>query len=137
MQKAAFSIEKYVFNKVDIDLDNHISKDVSLNFETAGTYLSENSEYELTFSVTTFNEEKTIDKPFLYVQCKGLFKFQNVSNFEEIPDYFYRNCIAILFPYLRAYISVVTTQANVPGIILPTLNLSSLEAELRKNTNQK
>jgi len=137
MQKAVFSIEKYLFNKVSIDLINNISKDISLSFETKGVFNSNDSEYDLIFSVTAFNEEKTIESPFLYVQCIGTFKFQNISSFEKIPDYFYRNCIAILFPYLRAYASLVTTQANIPGIILPTLNLSSLESELRKNTTTK
>lgn len=137
MQKAAFSIDKYVFDKVNIDLSNHVSKDVSLSFDTKGVYLNEKSQYELIFSVVAFNEEKTIEEPFLYVQCVGSFGFQNVTSFEEIPDFFYRNCIAILFPYLRAYVSVVTSQANVPGIILPTLNLTSLEGDLRKNTVQK
>ncbi|CAM4366664.1 hypothetical protein AQBE111736_13510 [Aquirufa beregesia] len=42
--------------------------------------------------------------------------------------------MAILFPYLRAFISLVTLQINIPPLILPTLNLSSLEADLRKNT---
>ncbi|MCF8362898.1 MAG: protein-export chaperone SecB [Prolixibacteraceae bacterium] len=137
MQKAAFSIEKYVFDKVNIDLNNNISKDISLEFDTKGAFKRKDSEYELTFSVKAFNEEKTIDNPFLFIQCLGIFKFQNVTSFDEIPDFFYRNCIAILFPYLRAYVSLVTTQANVPGIILPTLNLSSLESELRKKTTQK
>lgn len=137
MQKAAFSIDKYVFDKVNIDLSNHLSKDISLSFDTKGVYLNEKSQYELIFSVVAFNEEKTIEEPFLYVRCVGSFGFQNVTSFEEIPDFFYRNCIAILFPYLRAYVSVVTSQANVPGIILPTLNLTSLEGDLRKNTIQK
>ena len=80
---------------------------------------------------------KEIENPFISVQCKGAFKFENVTTLEEIPDYFYRNCIAILFPYVRAYVSLVTTQANVPGVILPTLNLSNLEDDLKKNTFQK
>jgi preprotein translocase subunit SecB len=137
MQKAAFSIDKYVFDKVIIDLANNTSKDINLSFETKGVFFEKDLKYELIFSVTAFNEDKTIENPFVFVQCIGLFNFENVSNFEDIPDFFYRNCIAILFPYLRAYVSVVTSQANIPGIILPTLNLTSLEGDLRKNTIRK
>lgn len=137
MQKAAFSIDKYVFDKVIIDLANNTSKDINLSFETKGVFFEKDSKYELIFSVTAFNEDKTIENPFVFVQCIGLFNFENVSNFEDIPNFFYRNCIAILFPYLRAYVSVVTSQANIPGIILPTLNLTSLEGDLRKNTIRK
>lgn len=134
-ERAAFSIQSYAFDKVIIDLENQKSDDLSLAFETKGTYLKDNANFELTFEVRVFNEE-TANEPFIYVRCIGLFDFKNVSSFEEIPNFFYRNSIAILFPYLRAYISLVTTQANTKGIVLPTLNLSSLEDELRSNTTQ-
>jgi len=135
MQKATFSIVNYQFDKVNIDLTNHKGKELSLSFDTSGVFIQENSTYELTFMAAVFSQN--VAEPFAQVQSKGLFKFENVSKIEDIPDFFYRNCIAILFPYLRAYLSLVTTQANVPGIILPTLNLSSLEANLRRNTTQR
>lgn len=135
MQKAAFSIINYLFDRVQINLNNHKSKDLALAFETKGIYNSENSTFELQFVVNVSN--KLAENPFVEISCKGNFKFENVSSLEEIPDFFYRNCIAILFPYVRAYLSLVTTQANVPGIILPTLNLSNLETELKSNTTTK
>ncbi len=135
MQKAAFSIINYQFDKVTIDLSNHKSNELSLSFNTSGTFNCYDSIYELVFLVNVTHKE--IENPFISVQCKGAFKFENVTTLEEIPDYFYRNCIAILFPYVRAYVSLVTTQANVPGVILPTLNLSNLEDDLKKNTFQK
>lgn len=137
MKPAAFSIKDYVFDKVNIDLSNYNSDDISIDFQTHGIFSEENSGYELIFSISVFTGDEIKNKPFAYIQCRGMFEFENVSSFEEIPDYFYSNSIAILFPYVRAYVSMVTTQANVRGIILPTLNLSSLEDDLRKNTIQK
>jgi preprotein translocase subunit SecB len=134
MQKAAFSIVKYQFDKVKIDLDNYTTGDMNLDFNPKGSYLQEESSYTLTFIVKAFQEDKKLENPFVQIQCVGLFKFENVNSFEEIPDFFYKNSIAILFPYVRAYVSIVTTQANIPGIILPTYNLSGLEGELRQNT---
>ena len=136
MQNASFSIVNYQFDKVSIDLTNHKNANLSTFFDTSGIFISENSIYELTFLVKVFNNEDK-ENPFISVRCKGVFKFENVSTLDQIPDFFYRNCIAILFPYVRAYISLVTTQANVPGIILPTYNLSNLEEGLRKNTSIK
>lgn len=135
MQKAAFSIVNYQFDKVHIDLSKHNSKDLNLGFETNGVYYKENQSFEITFQVVVKNSNTT--DAFVQIQCKGQFKFDNISSFNEIPDFFYRNSIAILFPYVRAYLSLVTTQANVPGIILPTLNLSHLENDLRRNTIEK
>lgn len=133
MQKAAFSIVNYQFNKVNIDLSNHKSGDISLSFDTRGIFDESQSIYELEFSVIAFNNDLK-ESPFVSVRCVGVFKFEEVNLLNEIPDFFYRNSIAILFPYVRSYISIITSQANVPGIILPTLNLSSLESGLRKNT---
>jgi preprotein translocase subunit SecB len=134
MQKAAFSIINYQFDKVSIDLNNHNSKDLSLSFDTSGIYFNENQNFELRFVVKV--AQNTDENPFAVISCKGTFKFENIDSFDNIPEFFYRNSIAILFPYVRAYLSLVTTQANVPGIILPTLNLSNLESELKKNTTQ-
>jgi preprotein translocase subunit SecB len=136
MQQAAFSINNYRFNKVNIDLSNHKSNDLSLSFETKGLYLEKQSKFELTFVVKVFNKELE-ETPFVTVQCVGLFDFENVTNFNEIPNFFYRNSIAILFPYVRAYVSLVTNQANIPAVILPTLNLSHLESDLKSNTSKE
>jgi preprotein translocase subunit SecB len=137
MQEAAFSIANYQFDKVNIDLSNRESKNLSLSFDVKGLYNNEVSTYELTFVVYVFNQEESKENSFVTVRCKGTFKFENVTSIEEIPNFFYQNSIAILFPYVRAYVSLITTQANVPGIILPTLNLSDLVGELRGNTTQK
>lgn len=134
MQQAAFSIVNYQFDKVSIDLEKQISEEIDLGFDTKGVYNNELKSFELIFIVHVINNKN--DQPYISIQCKGMFKFSNINSFDEIPDFFYRNSIAILFPYVRAYLSLITTQANIPGIILPTMNLSSLEGELRKNTIQ-
>lgn len=135
MQDAAFSIINYQFDKVEIDLSHHKSDELSVSFDVQGVYTQEIAQYELTFSVKVGHNDDEI--PFAKVQCKGMFEFENVSNFNDIPDFFYTNSVAILFPYVRAYLSLVTTQANVPGIILPTYNLSNLKDKLKENTTQK
>jgi preprotein translocase subunit SecB len=116
-------------------LSNHKTNEISIDFDPKGTYIEKDSIFELTFSVKAYNEGN-IENPFVQVGCVGIFKFENVTTFEEIPDFFYRNCIAILFPFVRAYVNMITIQANVPGIMLPTLNLTALESILRQNTSQ-
>ena len=137
MQKAAFSIKSYTFDKVTLDIENQVSKDISLSFEPEGIFDENKKNFELIFTVKAFNDEKTIKHPFVKIRCRGIFEFESVNSVGEIPSFFYRNSIAILFPYVRAYISVITSQANIPGIILPTMNLSSLEDELKTNTTTK
>lgn len=136
MQKAAFNIKEYKFEKFSLDLSNHSDKELEIKFETSGCYFQEEATFELIFRAIIFNKGSE-NRFFVDVTCNGTFGFENVNSFEEIPDFFFRNGIALLFPYLRAYISIVTTQANVPGVILPTYNLTGLEELLRKSTIQK
>jgi len=137
MEEAAFSIVDYKFNKVIIDTTNlNIVEPISIEFSTQGEFKESDSLFLLTFSVTLSNNS-TKNLPYIIVNCIGTFKFANVKSFDEIPEYFYRNSIAILFPYLRAYVSMITTQANIPGVIIPTYNLSHLEFDLRANSKVK
>ena len=136
MKEAAFSLFGYRFDKVSIELGNHTASNVSVHFDTKGAFEGKASNFELWFSMQAFDEGNQ-SNPYVNVECTATFRFDPVVAFEEIPDYFYANAIAILFPYLRAYVSLITVQANVPPIILPTMNLSSLAGALRKNTSQK
>lgn len=133
--RAAFSLENYFFSKVLINTDHRQSNDLKVSFDPSGIFNSEKSEYELKFIFNAISGES--NSPFVNIECIANFKFENVSNFHEIPSYFYRNSIAIIFPYVRAFISTVTLQANIPPVILPTMNLSALENPLKENTVKK
>lgn len=135
-QKAAFQIDNYYFNEVLIKLENK-TEDIHVELYPAGIFFQESSTYELKIKFIAFGEDKGMDNPFVLIECIGFFKFSEVNSAEEIPGFFYRNAIALLFPYLRAFISTVTLQANIPPVILPTYNLSHLETPLRENTEFK
>lgn len=65
------------------------------------------------------DEEDTI--PFsAFVSLTGQFTVEEKERAREIMEV---NGTAILFPYLRAVMSQLTTGANLPPIILPTINL--------------
>lgn len=132
--KAAFSLENYFFSKIDINLENKKSADIDISFNPSGKFSSSSSSYDLKFIFNALTEGSEI--PFISIECVATFKFESVHSIEEIPTYFYRNSIAIIFPYVRAFISTVTLQANIPAVVLPTMNLSSLEKPLRENTTQ-
>lgn len=133
-QKAAFQLEKYLFNKVNINLENKYNQEMLVEFSPSGVYDAKQSQFELKFGFKAFFEDKGVDNPYVFIECIGFFKFEDVESIDQIPSFFYRNAIAILFPYLRAFVSMVTLQANVGPVVLPTLNLSDLEQPLKDNT---
>ena len=135
IDKAAFSLESYVFNKVSIDMvPNEEGGTLDLEFQPSGAFTQseKHSSFELQFGFVAKKQDSEVVK----INCKAVFKFAGSIAFEEIPAYFYRNSIAIIFPYVRAFVSTVTLQANMLPILLPTINLSSLEPRLRENTKE-
>ena len=79
-------------------------------------------------------EDKEGGNTFIQVKAEAIFKFQDNFPFKDLPDFFYKNSIAILFPYLRAFISNMTLQANAPIVILTVMNLGNLEQPLKDAT---
>ncbi|MGY5848402.1 protein-export chaperone SecB [Salegentibacter sp. HM20] len=133
-KRASFSIEKYYFNQVHIDMDHRKGDDLYVNFEPSGIFYPKDKKYNLSFIFSALSSKEEGTKPFVIVKCIGVFDFKEVHSLDDIPEFFYRNSIAILFPYMRAYVSMVTNQANIQPVMLPTLNLTSLEKPLRENT---
>ena len=132
MEEAQFRLVTYCFDKVEMDLNN-ISDNITLNISPSGNYNSKNGEFELEFKFNAYSNNQT--DAFLMIVCKAIFEFKEVIPIDNFPQYFYSNSIAIVFPYVRAFISTVTLQANkIRPIILPTMNLISLQSELKAKT---
>lgn len=132
--QAAFSLENYYFDKVSINLENYNDNDFKIAFDPSGKFDKESKRFILSFGFTATCDEN--EDSFVSINCKGIFKFSEINKLEDIPPYFFRNSVAILFPFLRGFLSMVTIQANVPPILLPTMNLTSLERPLSENTTE-
>ena len=63
------------------------------------------------------------DNNNLSVHVKSRAKFR--TNQENI-DLVEKNAIAIMFPYIRSYVSTLTTQPGISPIVLPVMNIVSL-----------
>ncbi len=131
---AAFKLESFSIPEFSFSQANDEASDIAVEFNPKGIYTKETQSFELTLDFIAY-EDKAED-PHITSKLIAIFKFEDQLGFDEIPNYFYRNSLAILFPYLRAFISNLTIQANLKLIILPTLNLSELEKPLRDNTTE-
>lgn len=133
-KNASFKIKAYSFNKVSIDTRN-LSTDatLSLHFYPQGLFHSNKRDFDLSLIFAAKEQDNTI----VEITCDAKIEFEHTVEFNEIPDYFFSNSIAILFPYIRAFISSVTLLSNITPIVLPILNLSSLGEELKENTTIK
>lgn len=134
MGEAAFRFLGYKFTRIAFDFSNASpEEEMTVDISTTGTYMPKQRMYELKFVFTATSTQR--DEKLIKIECLSKFVFVDELSFDEIPSYFYPNSIAIVFPYVRAFISSVSIQAGIPPIVLPTYNLSVLQEDLKKNTH--
>lgn len=134
VSKAAFSLCAYKFVKVEMNLDSiDPNSKYSIKIIPSGIFTPDSGIYQLSFTFKAKVDEKEI----VNIVCTADYQFNTPMDVNDIPEYFYANSIAIIFPYVRAFVSTVTLQANVISMLIPTLNLSSLSGELKANTSVK
>lgn len=115
-------------------MDFNIPNDAELNisFNPKGVFYVKEARYDLVFDVTVDWSETGTE--VVKVSCEASFSFGNKVSIEDIPDYFYPNSLAIVFPYVRAFVSTISLQANVQPVVLPTVNLMGLTEKLKEQT---
>lgn len=132
MEKAAFKLDEYHFTKASLDFNIPNNAELNISFSPKGVFHAKDARYDLMFDVTV-KYDKT-DTEVIKVSCEALFSFSNKISIEDMPEYFYPNCLAIVFPYIRAFVSTISLQANVQPVVLPTVNLMGLTEELKGQT---
>jgi preprotein translocase subunit SecB len=134
-KKAAFSFQSYKVSSIILNEPPAQEEIISVQFNPSGKYFLQEGRYILQLDFIASTEEK--ENKFLSISLESVFIFDE-KNIEakQLPIYFYRNCIAIVFPYMRAIVSTITSVTNSRPLLLPLLNLSSLEEPLKKNTEE-
>ena len=133
MDKAIFQLIGYRFDKVNLNLMG-LSNDnsITIDFKPRGIYNENKGTFKLIFEFEAHIEGE--EDAIVYIESNSAFRFSQPIKIDEIPEYFYPNSIAIIVPYIRAFVSTVTLQANIKPIIIPTLNLMDLKDALKNNT---
>lgn len=68
------------------------------------------------------------------VEVTGYFNISSDINLSDAQSYLHVNGTAILFPYVRAVVSIITTMDNDKAVILPTINTSSFGTDFQKDS---
>lgn len=131
--KAAFSFENFKIVSFSLSEPTENHESISITINPTGKYYTGNGVFEQTIDFVSF-EEGDFKKIIAEAKIIAVFTFENPISFSEIPNFFYLNSIAIVFPYIRAFISSLTLQANIKPLILPVLNLTGLDKPLKENT---
>ena len=103
----------------DLELDLQFNHEIQLDYEGKKAIII--------LECTVFENYIENNFPFkLEVGLVGFFEFDTDLSEKETEVILETNGTAILFPYLRTLISTITTNACIPPLIIPTMNISKM-----------
>jgi preprotein translocase subunit SecB len=126
-----FQFKGYKVNRSLIELnENSNFENLKISFKVSGLVKISENLFILNLSVRIKNDNNLK----IEVDTTANFQFEKVGNIDDISGFFYVNSSAILFPYIRAYISTLTNLSGNKSITIPTMNVTNLAEELKLNT---
>lgn len=134
-KKSGFQFDGFQILKSHIEKRGYdkVGKDLNLEFLPRGEKDIDKEIFNLYLEVNISNTDKTF---LVNIEAVGFFKYSLESDKNLLSNYFNVNAPAILFPYIRAYISTLTTLSGFKTITLPTINFTFLGDTLQKNTKE-
>lgn len=113
--------EKCEFSQTRTD-DN---SDYNSSFQiTYALNSKDESDVKVTIDTTVSNETNSIS---VLLRTVGIFKLEKGDLEQETYDHLLKaNTAAILFPYVRSQISLLTTQPGIKPVIIPPININAL-----------
>lgn len=131
--KSAFRLDQFIIQDFSIKRKPHPQDKVDLSINPGGLHLKYKNEFHLTLEVEIrdTNESYTIQ-----LRALGIFKLKPDEGDDRLSNYFYTNAPAIIFPYVRSYISAITALTGLNTVNLPVMNLSGLRETLKKQTKE-
>lgn len=119
LQFFGYHVDKMVFNAKP----NFNSEDTQIELQPSFSRTIQQinaDEYEVTIGV----ELKQNNLPFIAeLAITGKFKYDGSLDADKMLKI---NAVAIMYPYVRATLSMMTTLAAVPPVIIPTINLAQM-----------
>lgn len=105
--------------------------EIKLHIRPAGKLDRKKKTFTLQLDVEVSDENKAFD---IKLTAVGIYQFKDeLVEEHELSNYFLVNAPAIMFPYIRAYISTVTALSGLHAVNLPVLNLTELQEQLKSN----
>ncbi|WP_346920616.1 protein-export chaperone SecB [Clostridium sp. UBA7339] len=106
-----------------------------IEFDLDSDYSIEENDFMLSLEVVIFPEAEKNNYPFtMEVKIIGLFEIDSQIDEKTRENFIEKNSIAILFPYLRALVSVYSANANIGTLVLPPINVVNYLKNKRKQS---
>lgn len=123
---------KITDSSIKFEMDKEIHSNLSIDIENTSWSDIDEGKFNLELNVKIKDENENLN---IQVKCLGLFEFEQQLNDSMKHIFFNTNAPAILFPYLRAYISTLTSLSGLKTVLLPTIDLSGRAERIKENDN--
>lgn len=130
MAKFRFKDYKIIDASIHLDPSVDINKKMNVEITPQSFTLDEDHIYKLQIDTKVSNTDNQFS---VFVSIIGTFEFDSDLTAESKDKFFRINAPALLFPYIRAYISTLTSLSGMVPVILPTINMS----EMMKKVEEK
>ncbi|MCH8533979.1 MAG: protein-export chaperone SecB [Flavobacteriaceae bacterium] len=133
MDNSFFQFERFTIQKSFFELTpTEEIGELSVGFQPKGKLDYNHGKFHLELGIYVSDSSEALK---IEIETIGYFSFEKLDR-ESLPGFLFVNAPAILFPYLRAYISSLTTLSGIRPIVLPTLNLINLKDDLASNIEE-
>lgn len=129
-KKSGFQFKGYKVLKSHIEILGASGDELTVSFDPKGKLDRSNKTFKLDLLISISENTGNLK---IEVLISGDFIFHEETNLE---NFLYVNAPALMFPYVRSYITALTALSGISPITLPTMNLSGLKSQIESNTTE-
>jgi preprotein translocase subunit secB len=125
--ESVLKLNKLVFDKIEFNrLGFKNDKDLELELQSSiSERISKSkSDKESFYKVTLLLKGKKPDEYIMGIELSGFFSIEFDYEFKD--ELITKNSVAILMPYLRSQVSILTAQPEVESVVLPPFNINKM-----------
>ena len=122
--KSVLTLQKMVFDKIEFDRKG-FKNNKELKFELQVQIgIDENDTYKVTLVLNGAKQ----DEYDIVISLSGFFRVEGQEELEDkiIQDLINKNAVAILMPYLRSELTLLTAQPETDSVVLPPFNMNKI-----------
>jgi preprotein translocase subunit SecB len=123
--ESALIAKKIFVEKMNFQRNQIASGVIRLTQSSIGKNIDklDEKEYKCSLTLKMSDEEETVD---LEIVISGIFEFQSELNADQKEIIITKNTMSILFPYLRAQVTLMTAQPDIEPVVIPAININAL-----------
>lgn len=131
-KESQLSFSGFLITHSNIEIKGIVGKNMSINLDASGEINKSDGVFHLGLTVTVNDDLEALK---VDVKAESDFKITEGSiDDPSFSNYLFLNAPAILFPYIRAYITSLTGLSGITPIIIPPINIVGLKDKLKEQT---